>query len=160
MITRRIDWLARQMYSRARPIGREQIFAGFAAALAELTGEPASAPELIAHEEVSGAEFLGYWAQHQTWRIRSGTLAWVCRIDPILASMGVSGEEHQWACEGLSAGVVVRGAALSSGRSFSHARLELEGLSADQAEALSARFAAAFPPIMTDAELTAELGPG
>lgn len=163
MHTHRIDWLARQMYSRSRPIGRDQIFAGFAAVLTELTGEPSRRPIVTDSREVSGAEFLGYSAAHETWRVatseQASAPALVCVIDPILASMGVSGEDHTWTSENLPDGVVITGAACSSGRQSSWVQLRVTGVSEASFASLRERFVAAFPAIMSDDELNAELGP-
>lgn len=146
------------MYSQQRPIGRTQIFTGFAAVLATLTGCEPSEPVQTGSEEVPGVDYLGYWAAHLTYRISAGEAALICRIDPILASMGVSGEDHSWSVEGLPGGVGVRGSAKSSARDHSYAELVIEGLPEAQCEALIASFAAAFPSIMTDRELVTELG--
>ncbi len=154
----KVEWLARQMYSRERPIGRDQIFAAFTAVLAELVGATVDEPAKIAEREVSGAEFLGYWATHQTWRIAAGGAALICTIDPILASMGVSGEDHTWRSEGLPDGVEITGTARSSGREPSWARIVIRGLPEPQARGLVATFRAAFGPILSAAELDAELG--
>ncbi len=162
MHTHRIDWPARQMYSRTRPIGRDSIFAGFAAVLAALTDRPPLRPSMIDSREVSGAEFLGYSAAHETWRIATGEAssgpALVCVVDPILASMGVSGEDHTWTSENLRDGVRVQGAACSSARQPSWAQLRVEGVSEATFAMLRERFEAAFPAVMTDDELLAELG--
>lgn len=155
----RIDWPARQMYGRARPIGRDQIFAAFERVLVELAGVPAEPAQLVSAVENEGAEFIGYSAPHLTYRIVAGSLALTCTIDPILASMGVSGEDHTWTCEGLPAGVVLRGSAHSSGRSPSHAELRVAGVSDERFAVLRERFMAAFPAVMSEDELVAELGP-
>ena len=89
------------MYSRTRPFGRDQIFAGFEAVLVELAGCPAGPAQLVTSVENAGAEFLGYSAPQETFRIVAGSLALTCTIDPILASMGVSGEDHVWIGSGL-----------------------------------------------------------
>lgn len=157
--TRRIEWLARQMYSREVPIGREQIEAAFAAALAELVGAAVDEPRKIAEREVEGSDHLGYWAAHQTWRhpvVGAGKVALVCEIEPILASMGVSGEEHYWRAEGLPEGTELRGAALSSGRQNGYAELELLGVDEARAAVIMERFAAAFPEIRTAEALASE----
>lgn len=157
--TRRIEWLARQMYSREVPIGREQIEAAFAAALSELTGAAVDEPRKIAEREVEGSDHLGYWAAHQTWRhpaLGASRAALVCEIEPILASMGVSGEEHYWRAEGLPEGVELRGSALSSGRQNGYAELELIGVAEARAQAILGRFAAAFPEIRTAEQLASE----
>jgi hypothetical protein len=157
--TRRVEWLARQMYSHEAPIGREQIEAAFAAALAELVGTAVDEPVKIAEREVEGSEYISYWAAHQTWRMElvgAGEAALIYEIDPILASMGVSGEEHRWHGEGLPAGVELRGSALSSGRQNGFAELVLYGLGEARARVILERFAAAFPEIRTSAALAAE----
>lgn len=146
------------MYSREAPIGREQIEAAFAAVLGELVGTGVGEPQKIAERDVPGLEHLGYWAAHQTWRHAAGDAALVCEIDPILASMGVSGENHRWRGEGLPEGVVVRGAALSAARQPSYAELTLTGVDEARAQALLDRFAAAFPEIRSAEALEAELG--
>lgn len=157
--THRVEWLARQMYSREAPIGREQIEAAFAAALGELVGAAVDEPTKIAERDVEDCEHLGYWAAHQTWRMAviDGDAALVCEIDPILASMGVSGEHHVWRGQGLPAGVVMRGSALSSGRQPGYAELEIEGVDEARAQAIVARFAAAFPKIRSAQALANEL---
>ena len=157
--TRRVEWLARQMYSHEVPIGREQIEAAFAAALAELVGAAVDEPTKIAEREVEGSEYIGYWAAHQTWRmevVSAGETALVYEIDPILASMGVSGEEHRWRGDGLPAGIELRGTALSSGRQNGFAELELYGLEEARARVILERFVGAFPEIRTAAALAAE----
>lgn len=156
--TRRVEWLARQMYSRQAPIGREQIEAAFAAALAELVGAAVDEPTRIAEREVEGSDYLGYWAAHQTWRIAviGGDAALIYEIDPILASMGVSGEEHRWYGEGLPAGIELRGSALSSGRQNGFAELVITGVEEPRARAIAERFAAAFPEVRSAQALAAE----
>jgi len=72
--------------------------------------------------------------------------------------MGVSGEDHGWSAEGLAPGVVLRGSAKSSGRDGSYAQIVVEGLEPGACEPIFAGFAAAFPTIMSEAELAAELG--
>jgi hypothetical protein len=160
--TRRVEWLARQMYSRQAPIGREQIEAAFAAALAELVGAAVDEPTRIAEREVEGSDYLGYWAAHQTWRIAviGGDAALIYEIDPILASMGVSGEEHRWYGEGLPAGVELRGSALSSGRQNGFAELVITGVDEPRARAIAERFAAAFPEVRSAQALAAEEADG
>jgi hypothetical protein len=157
--TRRVEWLARQMYSHEAPIGREQIEAAFAAALAELVGAAVDEPRKIAEREVEGSEHLAYWAAHQTWRMdvlgAEGT-ALVYEIDPILASMGVSGEEHRWYGKGLPDDVVLQGSALSSGRHNGFAELVVTGVDESRARAILERFTAAFPEIRTAQALAAE----
>jgi hypothetical protein len=156
--THRVAWLARQMFSRAHPIGRDQIFAAFTRVLEALAGVPATRV-LVSEVEVAGAEFLGYSAAHLTYRIAAGPLALTCVIDPILASMGVSGEDHTWRGEGLASGFVLRGSAHSSARSPSWAQLELGGVSEARFVELRDAFVAAFPVILSEDELVAELGP-
>jgi hypothetical protein len=134
------------MYSREAPIGRDQIFAAFAALLHAVTGALVSAPEKTESVEAPEAEFLGYWAAHETFRLTAGDAVLVCRIDPILASMGVSGEHHTWHSEGLS--LEIRGSALSSGRQPSSVEVTIEGATDERAAELLAAFAAEFPPIM------------
>lgn len=161
--TRRVEWLARQMYSREAPIGREQIEAAFAAALAELVGAAAvDEPTRIAEREVEGSDYLGYWAAHQTWRIAvvGGDAALIYDIDPILASMGVSGEEHRWYGDGLPAGVELRGSALSSGRQNGFAELVITGVDEARARVMAERFAAAFPEARSAEALAAEEAEG
>lgn len=157
--THRVEWLARQLYSHAAPIGREQIEAAFAAALAELVGGAVDEPTKITEREVEGSDHLGYWAAHQTWRhplVGRTSTALVCEIEPILASMGVSGEEHYWKAEGLPEGLELRGSALSSGRQNGYAEIEVRGVDEARAAAILDRFAAAFPEIMTAEALAAE----
>lgn len=157
--TRRVEWLARQMYSHEAPIGREQIEAAFAAALAELVGATVDEPTKIAEREVEGSEYIGYWAAHQTWRmavVGAEATALVYEIDPILASMGVSGEEHRWYGEGLPAEVGLHGSALSSGRQNGYAELVITGVEPARAQLILERFTAAFPEIRTAAALAAE----
>lgn len=161
--TRRVEWLARQMYSHEVPIGREQIEAAFAAALAELVGAAVDEPIKIGEREVEGSEYIGYWAAHQTWRMKvvgSEHAALVYEIDPILASMGVSGEEHRWYGQGLGPEIELHGTALSSGRQNGYAELVLTGVEPARAQAILERFAAAFPEIRTDAALAAEEADG
>jgi hypothetical protein len=146
------------MYSREVPIGREQIEAAFAAALCELVGAAVDEPRKIAEREVEGSDHLGYWAAHQTWRhpVVGSKAALVCEIEPILASMGVSGEEHDWRAEGLPEGVELRGSALSSGRQNGYAELELVGVDEARAQAILGRFIAAFPEVRTAEQLASE----
>jgi hypothetical protein len=157
--TRRVEWLARQMYSHEVPIGREQIEAAFAAALSELVGAAVDEPRKLAEREVEGRELIGYWAAHQTWRMEvvgDGHAALVYEIDPILASMGVSGEEHRWYAEGLPGEIVLHGSALSSGRQNGFAELVITGVDEARARAILDRFAAAFPEIRSAQALAAE----
>jgi hypothetical protein len=135
------------MYSPDAPIGREQIFAAFARLLHAATGVEVSPPEKISSVDVPGVdEFLGYWAAHETYRLTAGDAVLLCSIDPILASMGVSGERHVWRCEGLS--FTLEGSALSSAREPSWVEVALDGLTDERASALLAAFSAAFPAIM------------
>jgi hypothetical protein len=134
------------MYSREAPIGRDQIFAAFAALLHAVTGALASPPEKTESVEVPGAEYLGYWAAHETFRLTAGEAVLVCTINPILASMGVSGENHTWRSENLA--LVIRGSALSSARQPSSVEVTIEGTTDERAAELLAAFAAEFPPIM------------
>jgi hypothetical protein len=144
-----IHWPARQMYSREAPIGRDQIFAAFAGLLHAATGVEVSPPEKIASVDVPGVdEYLGYWAAQETYRLTAGDAALVCTIDPILASMGVSGEHHVWSSEGLA--LTVRGVALSSGRQPSSVEVVLEGATDERAAELLTAFASAFPAIMNE----------
>lgn len=143
-----MHWPAQQMYSAEAPIGREQIFAAFTALLHAATGVEVSPPEKTASVDVPGVdEFLGYWAAHETFRLTAGDAVLMCTIDPILASMGVSGEQHTWHSEGLA--LTIRGAALSSGRQPGSVEVVIEGATDERAAELLAVFAAEFPPIMT-----------
>jgi hypothetical protein len=134
------------MYSREAPIGREQIFAAFSALLHAATGIEVSPREQVASEEVPGAEYLGYWAAQETYRIAAGEAVLICTIDPILASMGVSGERHAWHSEGT--GLKITGSALSSGRQPSSVEVVIEDATDERAAELLAAFASTFPPIM------------
>lgn len=154
----RVCWPARQMYSRSAKIGRDENFAAFAAVLAAVTGEEVAEAEQTGSEPVEGTEFLGYHADRQTWRLVAGDASLLCSIEPILASQGVSGEHHSWRSEGLPGQLVIRGTALSSGREASFAALTIEGVDETRAAELVGVFAAAFPRIMSDAEIEAELG--
>ncbi len=161
--TRRVEWLARQMYSHEVPIGREQIEAAFAAALAELVGAAVDEPRKVGEREVEGSEHLGYWAAHQTWRMEAmgaDGAALVYEIEPILASMGVSGEEHRWYGKGLPGEVELQGSALSSGRQNGFAELSIGGVDPARARAILEQFAAAFPEIRTAEALAAEEADG
>jgi hypothetical protein len=153
----KVSWPARQMYSRSNPIGRAQIFAAFAGVLSEIADAEASEPEMIAEVELPGSEYLGYSAAQLTYRITAGEAVLICNIDPILASMGVSGENHAWRSEGLPQAVSVGGSALSSGRQASWATLLLDGLDRARAAELGRIFTGAFPPIMTAEQVEAEL---
>ena len=153
----RVDWLARQMYSRKHPIGRDQIFAAFTEVLAGLTGIDPDAPALTSSHEHPDAQYLGYSAPHLRYRIGAGEAGLVCSIDPILASMGVSGEHHAWSSEGLPAGALVQGRALSSGRQPSYAELTLDRVPEAEAAELRRRFVAAFGRILDADALAREL---
>jgi len=153
-----LGWPARQMYSRSHPIGRTHIFAGFAGVLAALAGAEVDPAAKIEECDVPGMEYLGYSATRQTWRLTAGGASLDCTIDPICASMGVSGENHSWVSKGLPDGVVVQGRALSSGRQPGSAHLTIEGVDAERAAVLSERFKSAFGRILSDEELEQELG--
>jgi hypothetical protein len=146
----RVSWPARQMYSEKHPIGRTQIFAAFAAVLSAMMGVEVSEPEKIAEVELPGAEYLGYSAAQLSYRITAGEATLICNIDPILASMGVSGENHTWSSSGLPNAVSIRGSALSSGRQASWATLVLEGLEEARSAELGRIFADTFPPIESE----------
>jgi hypothetical protein len=133
------------MYSATDPIGRDQIFAAFAQVLAGLVEGEVLAAELVAEQELPGLDYLGYWAARQQFRIRAGEAAVICDIEPICASMGVSGEHHSWHATGLGAREIVRGSALSSGRQPSFAELVLDGFDDDKAAELARRFLESFP---------------
>lgn len=138
------------MYSASHPIGRDQIFAAFAQVLAELTGAEAGAQivQLVAEEELPGLDYLGYWAARQQFRVSSGGVtALICDIDPICASMGVSGEQHAWRAIGLAPGQGLRGSALSSGRQPSFAELVVDGFDDTKTAELTRRFVEAFPAL-------------
>jgi hypothetical protein len=153
----RVSWPARQMYSRTNPIGRMQIFAAFAAVLSAIVDAEAGEPEKIAEVELPDWEYLGYWVAKLTYRITAGEAKLICNIDPILASMGVSGENHAWCSTGLPRELSLHGSALSSGRQASWATLVLEGLDETRSAELGRIFAGTFPPSMTAEQLEAEL---
>lgn len=155
--TARVQWPARQMYSPSHPIGRSQIFNAFATVLAAIVDALHGEPEKIREEEVPGCEYLGYDASRQTWRIEAGGAALIIALDPILASMGVSGENLSVHGEGLPPGVTLSGAALSSAREVSWASLTVTGLDEERGQWLLDTFQEAFPRAMSEEAIAAEL---
>lgn len=159
MVEHRIEWLSRQMYSRARPIGRDQILEGLSHVLAALTGAPVDVPDLVAQEELPDCAHLGYWAAKLTYRLGGAAQAsLIVHIDPIPGSMGVSGEHLSWRGEHLPVGVTISGSALSHALQPGHALLRLDGLAHEVARELIAKFSGAFPKRMSAQQLERELG--
>lgn len=153
----RMEWPARQMFSPSKPIGRAQIFNAFASAAAALADTLHAPPEKVGAEEIPGCDMLGYDAERQRWRIDVGAAHLTLEVDPILASMGVSGERITVQAEGFGAGVELRGEALSSARAPSWASLAIEGVARERGEVALAAFAEAFPRVMSAEQIDAEL---
>ncbi|MFO0560888.1 MAG: hypothetical protein U0269_22915 [Polyangiales bacterium] len=152
----RVEWPSRQMYSKRHPIGRAQVFAAFAKALEAATGEPASEPALIEQVDVEGVEHLGYWAAKLLYELRAGELRWTCWITPILASMGVSGEEHAWVLHGARPSLAMSGAARSAARQPSFAELTIERCDPALAARVERAFVEAIGRVLTEQELESE----
>jgi len=145
------------MYSPSHPIGRSQIFNAFATVLSAIVDALHAEPEKISEEELPDCEYLGYRASRQTWRIEAGGAALIISLSPILASMGVSGENLSVNAEGLPHGVQMSGAALSSARQLSWASLTLTGFDEERGQRLLDTFQEAFPRAMSDEAIEAEL---
>lgn len=152
----RVEWPPRQMYSKRHPIGRAQVFAAFAKALEAATGEAASEPTLIEQIDVEGVEHLGYWAAKLLYEVRAGDVRWTCWINPILASMGVSGEHHAWRLHGAPESLAMRGEACSAARSDSFAELVIERCDPAVIERVRRAFVEAIGPVLSAQELESE----
>lgn len=153
----RVEWLAKQMYSRKAPIGRDQIFQAYAAVLTAISGVAVESADKVAEEDIPHMERLGYWAARQTWRLNAGDAALRCAIDPVLASMGVSGERHSWRSEGLPEGFEVSGSALSSGRQPGFAEIQIVSPDNAHSSRLGELFVDSFPPRLDEASLSEEI---
>ena len=103
--------------------------------LSAMTGGEPGEQTLVERGEDRG-EYYGYYAARETWEAPVGgvVLRWV--LDPIMATMGVSGEAISIRAVGLSEGITMSGRALSSARRPGHAALTLSGVDAAPLEAM------------------------
>jgi hypothetical protein len=152
----RVEWPSRQVDSERHPIGRAQVFAAFAKAPEAVASEPTSEPALIEQVDVEGVEHLGYWAAKLLYELRAGELRWTCWIKPILASMGVSGEEHAWVLHCARSSRAMRGAARSAARQPSLAELTIERRDPALAARVERAFVEAIGRVLTKQELESE----
>ena len=111
-------------------IGRAAILDATLGVLSELCGAAPGPHVLVKEGEDRG---YGYYAAAEWWEAAVGpaTLSW--HLDPILATMGVSGEFITLSAAGLPAGMALSGRALSSARRPGYLELDITGAAHDVA---------------------------
>jgi hypothetical protein len=123
-------------------VDRDGIVGAYLSVLSALTGATPGEGVCVRTGEDRG-ERVGYYAAQEWWEAPAGGAALCWDLDPIMASMGVSGEYISVSARGLPQGVSLSGRALSSARRPGYATLALEGMEAGPLEAL---FRDAFGP--------------
>jgi len=125
-------------------VDRACILGAYRSALSVLLGAPAGDARLVKRGEDKGGDYVGYSAHPEQWEAPVGEAALGWELDPIMASMGVSGEHISVRASGLPEGRVFSGRALSSARRPGYATLEWGGDSPPGA--VEAAFRDAFGP--------------